>query len=112
MNENRLRPDQIQALVDLDKAGGGQSDPDEVDRIFEINKVKEEVVDDEPEWLSGEPTTAPVDVSKAPEPTVEATKPEVKLEQPKVIEKPAEVKPAVVVNGADVSASGFDDLWS
>jgi hypothetical protein len=118
MNENRLRPDQVEALVALDKAGGGQSDPDEVDAIFEINKIKEEVVDDEPEWLSGtvSSTVAPVDVPKTPEPVVEPIKPEVKVEAPKPVEKPAEAKSApvepVVVNGADLTASKFEDLWS
>jgi cell division protein FtsN len=129
MNENRLRPDQIQALVDLDKAGGGQSDPDEVDTIFEINKAKEEVVEDEPDWVSGNvssSTVAPaeqpkpaVPVAEPPKPAVpvaEPPKPEVKAEAPKPTEKPADVKPApvepVTVNGADVPATQWNDLWT
>lgn len=110
MNEQRIKPEQIQALVGLDKLGGGQSDPDEVDKILEIGKAAAEPEDEEPDWMKG-PEVPPSTPANPPAPTPEPAKPEVKAESPKPAEKAPETQPTTV-NGADLPASGFEDLWS
>ena len=53
---NHIRTDQIEALVVLDKAGGGSCDPIEVDSIFGTS-VKSVVGEKEPDWLSNDTST-------------------------------------------------------
>jgi hypothetical protein len=121
--QSRIRLDQMEALVQLDKSGGGSSDPVEVDRILEIGKTQDPL--SEPEWLSGEPASPPV-ATNAPiqQPVVtQVVKP---AEPPKVEAKAAVVPPtpptpppaapaptpaATAVNGADLSDEDFDNLF-
>ena len=110
MNEQRIASNQIQALVDLDKLGGGQSDPDEVDRIG-IAKGPAEPEDEEPDWMKAAPAETTSTPASAPISTPEPAKAEVKAEPPKVAEKVVESQPTAV-NGADLPASGSEDLWS
>ena len=110
--QNRISLDKMQALVELDKQGGGSSDPLEVDRILEIGK-KKEAANVEQEWADApvvtQKVTTPID------PPVQ--KVEQVIEKPKTVEtKPVETKPVVtgatgVVNGGTLTNDQFEDLW-
>jgi glutamate synthase domain-containing protein 1 len=113
-NQNRISIDLIEALVALDKEGGGSSDPLAVDEIFASKKNEEP----EATWAEDpvaelapkaekrveevkQPEVAPVAVVPKVEPTVE------KQEPPKVKEVVEEVKQSEVAPVDD-----FDALWA
>jgi hypothetical protein len=116
-DSNRIRLDQMEALIELDKAGGGSSDPTEVDRILEIGKKKEkQAVESEPDWMKGSaPSNAPAQETPAtptPPPPETASKnpvsasnsaPEVKSQTP---------TPATSTGGDQMSDEDFNSLWT
>ena len=125
--QNRIRLEQIEALIALDKAGRGSSDPVEVDRILETNKTsapqKQEVdytgkvnsaVSEEAVTTAlkaKQPVSASV-VKPAPveAPVVATTVPPV-AEVVSPVAKKEEVKAPVAVNGADMSDDEFNSMF-
>ena len=111
MEQNRIRLDQIEALVELDKSGGGSSDPDEVDRILEIGKSEQE-----PDWAAEEPVSTPVPVvTAAVEPVVVKATEVVKAaaETPVVVEqKQAVVETPTTLNGAEATEEQWASMWT
>ena len=123
--ENRIRLDQIEALVKLDIDGGGKTLPEDVDVILELNKAPAT-------FVAPKTTAEPVEDWMGPDATGAPAPPVVKEEPvaPVVAATPAVVKTATkaalkVVN-PDIPApapapapaesaapdANFDDLWS
>ena len=114
-NQNRISIDLIEALVALDKEGGGSSDPLAVDEIFSSKK------DEEPEATWAEDPVAElapkvkevkevkevVEEVKQPETTPVVEPAEEKQESPKVKDIVAEAKQSEVA-----SVDDFDNLWT
>ena len=114
-DQNRISVAQIEALVALDKAGGGSSDPLAVDEIFSANK-KASSTQNESDWTGASPTG----VSAVETPKPQPVKEEVKVaETPKTVEPKVEVKAEVKeeakpasINAADMPDADFDSLWT
>jgi hypothetical protein len=98
----RIRLDQMEALIQLDKDGGGSSDPLEVDLILETAK-NNKPLDPPMEWAE-DPAPPPAPQIAEPAP---AAKVETKPEPPKA--EPTKVEPPKI---EDKPKDTFDDLWS
>ena len=116
-DENRISVEQMEALVALDKAGGGSPDPIAVDAIFAAAKAKDKDVSTVPvddDWdkpVAGtSATTEPVvekDFTGAVATGASVAEPAKAAETPK-----AEVKPEVKEEPkAEAAPEDFDDLW-
>lgn len=109
MEASRIRPDQIEALVQLDRDGGGSADPDEVDKIFNDGKTAD---GGDPDWLNATESTKEEQLK--PEPAKEAPKqPEpVKAapQDPKPQPEPAKEAPKAA--SAPVQDDDFESMFA
>ena len=119
-DQTLIRLDQIEALVALDKAGGGSPDPVEVDRILEIGKPAAKA-DPLPDWANDDtPLMSPnLDLiktppvadgpAKAPEKTPEAA---AEMAVATAVAATVAEPTTPVVNGADMSDAAFDAMFA
>ena len=123
-NQNRIRVEQIEALIALDKAGRGSSDPVEVDRILELGKVaipQKQDVDYTGKVDSAVSEEAVTKALEAKQPVSALVVKPASVEAPvvattvppvaEVVVKKEEPKAPVAVNGADMSDDEFDSMF-
>jgi len=117
MEESRIRVDQIEALVQLDRDGGGAADPDEVDKVFLDGKVPGASAAEDPDWMSGES----VALNEASNGTQEqkSSRQQETVQAPATTPEPAKAAPAqqapaAVAPEAPAPAVGddFEDLFA